>query len=308
MKRDTVVIGGSAGSLPVIREILRDLAPDAAVSVFVVMHVSPAFPSSLPEILARETALHVHHPYHGEPVEPGHVYIAPPDRHLVVTDGRIGLTIEPREHHARPAVDVLFRSAAADRGSRVIGVILSGSLNDGATGLAEVKRHGGLTIVQDPVDATVTGMPTAAIERGEIDYVLAAAAIGPKINELVSADLPAQVLAVEVSTATPREVGDESCPGCWDILHGHDHDSSPPFERPVAHRFGESALLAAEPEGVESALWMAVRSLEEQADMSRRMANRAVEAGRSLSAERFCQDAHDADLRAVLVRRLLEPA
>jgi two-component system chemotaxis response regulator CheB len=167
-----IVIGASAGGVEALRKLFRDLPPDLPASIFVVLHLSPLNPSMLPQILQKGTVLPVTQPEGGESIEPGVVYVAPPNRHLVVEDGTVQLTTAPRENRHRPAVDPLFRSAALFYGPRVIGVILSGSLDDGTAGLWEIKRRGGIAVVQDPKEAIHSGMPCSALANVEVDHVV----------------------------------------------------------------------------------------------------------------------------------------
>src|SRR5688572_7890037 len=145
--RDIVAIGASAGGIEALREVTRRLPADLQAAVFVVLHLPRDVRSSLPEILSRSGPLPAAHARDGEPVEKGRIYVAPPDRHLLLDDGRVRLTAGPSHNQLRPAVDPLFGSAARAHGSRVVGVVLSGALDDGTAGLASIKRRGGIAIV-----------------------------------------------------------------------------------------------------------------------------------------------------------------
>jgi two-component system chemotaxis response regulator CheB len=186
-ERHVVVVGASAGGLECLVRIAGDLSPDLPASVFVVLHVSPGGPSALPAILSRSGRLPAEHARDGEAIEPGRIYVAPPDHHLLLEPGVMRLVQGPRENRVRPAIDVLFRSAAAVYGPRVIGVVMSGYLDDGATGLLAIKRQGGIAVVQDPDDAQAPAMPRAALALVEADHVVPLSEAGALIDHLVRA-------------------------------------------------------------------------------------------------------------------------
>jgi two-component system chemotaxis response regulator CheB len=182
--RDIVAIGASAGGVEALIQICEQPPADLPAAVFVVLHTPPYAVSRLPRILARSGPLPAAHAVDGEPIEAGRVYVAPPDRHLLLRPGRVELSRGPRENHARPAVDPLFRSAARAYGPRVVGVVLSGALYDGSAGLMAIKARGGAAVVQDPVEAVVAGMPRSALRYVAADHVLPAAAIAPMLDRL----------------------------------------------------------------------------------------------------------------------------
>ena len=186
-----VVVGASAGGVEALQRFVRALPPDFEAPILVVLHASPTGRSYLPEILSRAGALPATHATDGERLEPGHIYIAPPDRHLVVTDGVMALADGPRENGHRPAIDPLFRTAASAYDSRVAGVILSGTLDDGMVGLSCVKEAGGATLVQDPDDAKYRDMPLNAIAYVGPDYVQPVEAIADTLVRLTAAAVTA---------------------------------------------------------------------------------------------------------------------
>jgi two-component system chemotaxis response regulator CheB len=179
-----IVIGASAGGLDPLLTVIRALPADLPAAVLVVMHISSTATSHLPEILARTGELDVEPARDGLPLRPGIIVVAPPDRHLVVADGRVRLERGPRENGHRPAVDPLFRSAAAAFGDRCCGVVLSGARDDGAAGLAELTRRGGVALVQAPAEASYSDMPTNAMAATDVDGALPAAEIGPELVRL----------------------------------------------------------------------------------------------------------------------------
>ena len=170
--RDVVVIGASAGGVEALRTLVSGLPADLPAAVFVVLHMLPAGRSVLPEILARTSRLPVQAAEHGAPIERGRIYVALPDRHLLIDADRIDLSTDPPENLHRPAVDPLFRSAAHAYGARVVGVVLSGALDDGAAGLQTIVENGGGAIVQTPSDALYPSMPRAALQGSPDAWVV----------------------------------------------------------------------------------------------------------------------------------------
>lgn len=181
---DIIVIGLSAGGIEPLLQLVADLPSDLPAALFVVHHFPAHSISALPSILARTADLPVRTARDRGPVSPGHIYVGRPDRHLLLMPGLMRLTRGPREHGNRPALDPLFRSAARSYGSRVIGVILSGTLDDGTVGLQAIKSAGGLAVVQDPEQAAYRGMPTSAVEHVEVDHVVPAGEMGALLTRL----------------------------------------------------------------------------------------------------------------------------
>src|SRR5215212_968855 len=182
--RDIIVVGASAGGVEALTRLVKALPADLPASLFVVLHLPPDAHSALPTILNRRGQLWAVHPRDGETIEPGRIYVAPPDRHLVLHQGVARVVRGPRENGHRPAVDPLFRSAAAAYGPRVIGIVLSGTLDDGTAGLLAIKARGGVAVVQDPADALSPGMPENALENVPVDYQLAVDKMGLLLDRL----------------------------------------------------------------------------------------------------------------------------
>jgi two-component system chemotaxis response regulator CheB len=181
-----IAIGASAGGVEALCSVIRPLPTDLQAAIFVVVHVSPSTPSKLPQILSYAGALQTSAASDGEAIQPSRIYVAPPDRHMVIEPGRIRLTRAPREHRHRPAIDPLFRSAATAYGSRVVGIVMTGLLDDGSIGLHIIKSNGGIAIVQDPSEAPFPSMPLNALRTTDIDYILPTTAIAGKILDLVT--------------------------------------------------------------------------------------------------------------------------
>jgi len=233
-----IVIGASAGGIEALPEILRPLPADLQAAVFVVLHVAAESPSVLPQILSRACLLKAVHPMDGEPVVPSRIYVAPPDHHMMIEPGRIRITHGPRENWHRPAIDPLFRSAARSHGKRVLGIVLSGNLDDGTVGLHIVKSEGGVAIVQDPDEAMFASMPRSALRSLKADFVLPLRAIAGKILELAQEPWKEKFIAAKPAARTPEgekmsEERDErisgtpsvfTCPDCngtlWELQEG----------------------------------------------------------------------------------------
>lgn len=192
LTHDIVVVGASTGGVQALREILRGLPRDFPGAVLVAMHLSPRDRSRLPDILNRSGALPAEHPSDGQVIEHGRVYIAPPNHHLLFTaTDRLGVSCRaPTEKGFRPAVDPLFRTAALRCGKRVVGVVLTGAMDDGTAGLIQVKAHGGIAVVQDPSEALLPNMPLSAICNVEVDYVVRLAQIPGLLLRLAAAPVP----------------------------------------------------------------------------------------------------------------------
>lgn len=322
MNHDIVVVGASAGGVEATAALVRGLPADFPAAVFVVVHFPANARSVLPSILERAGRLPAAHARDGEPIQPGRIYVAPPDLHLLLDRGTVRLVRGPKENNARPAVDPLFRTAARSYGSRVIGVILTGTLDDGTAGLMSVRMRGGVTVVQDPADAMFDGMPRNAIENVEVDEIATLAALPSVLDRLArqpaSADEVPMDQKLEYDTRIAREAaanddagrpGDPSaftCPEChgtlWELREG----DLIRFRCRVGHAYSADTLMAEEEVALEAALWTALRSLEESAALSRRLAERAHERHQLHAVTRFTRSARDLEARAAIVRGALD--
>lgn len=321
---DLIVIGGSAGALPALSELVGDLPADFPAAVCVALHTSPGNPGLLPEILRRKTRLSCVYARDGQTVAPGTVYIAPPDRHLLVEDGLLRVTHGPRENGFRPAVDPLFRTAAKARGEQVAGVVLSGSLGDGSVGLAFIKRAGGIGIVQDPDEALFPSMPLAALRGVDVDHVVGAAEMGPLLVSLTKSQTngePVRGAAMSQNSASGFDSAERggdlskeapqgeltpiSCPECGGSLWQEDDGRQIRFRCHVGHAFNGESLLELVTEEVESALWTALRVLEEHALLQERMAARSEAFQLIASAAQFHSRAADSRRQAETLRNVL---
>jgi len=317
--------GGSAGAIEVMRTMLSHLPHDFDAAVLLVVHIAPSSPGRLAEILQRGCALPVDWATDDEPLQAGRVYVAPPDRHLVVTPGRVRLTRAPRENFSRPAIDPLFRSAALAYGARVIGVVVSGRLDDGTAGLWAVKERGGLAVVQDPDDAAHADMPRHALRYVAADHVVGAIDLGPLLARLVHEVVPVTTdpapreLELEVQIAMEAnalEHGEPplgpptpyTCPECHGVLTRVEQGGVPRFRCHTGHAFSLDSLLASATEKVEEMLWSALRAVEETVALLTEAASagrRGDDAGPDTAPAdpRFLDKAREARERAELIRK-----
>lgn len=215
--RDVVVIGGSAGAVSALFRILSSLPPHLEAAIALAIHRHPTFASSLGELFSRRSGLPVFEPFDGQLLEPGCVYLAPPDRHMVLSGRYIRLNREPKQHHTRPAIDPLFASAAGEYGPRVVGALLTGNLSDGVSGLIRIKELGGLSLVQDPDEAPFPSMPRNALIYDHVDLVFQVDMLGSVLSQLVKGATVQEALST-VGTRPVRE-SDIRAPG-W-LPRGH---------------------------------------------------------------------------------------
>lgn len=296
-RRDIVVIGASAGGIQALSALVGGLPADFAAAVLVVVHVPPYAVSRLPAILSRVGPLPAAPARQGEPIEAGRIYVAPPDRHVLVRQGWIELTRGPRENHSRPAIDPLFRTAARAYGARVVGVVLSGALYDGSMGLLAIKTRGGTAVVQDPQEAAFASMPLSALQVVAADHVLPAAAMAPILCRLTgeaASDKGDSGMADEeerLETAIAQDFAEQAgddraeettvftCPDCGGVLWQGGEGATLRFRCHVGHAYGPELLLDQKAEELEAALWKSLRLLREKATLTRQMATRSREDG-----------------------------
>jgi len=320
--RDIIAIGTSAGGVEALSKLVSYLPADLPAALLVVMHLPPHGTSVLPQILSRAGPLRAVHPQHGEPIKRGQIYVAPPDQHLLIKDSVIHLSRGPRENGHRPAIDPLFRSAARAYGLQVVGVILSGALDDGTAGLQAVKMRRGIAIVQEPSECLFPGMPQSAIENVKVDYVLPLTEIAATLTHLANEELPVDVAVpsaemaaeIEIAELDMARIEDEDrpgiastfgCPDCGGTLWELHDGELIRFRCRVGHAFSIETLLAEQSEQLEEALWIALRALEESASLATRMAEKAEKQEHTLTAERYYEQAEDARRRAALIQKVL---
>jgi two-component system, chemotaxis family, protein-glutamate methylesterase/glutaminase len=324
VRRDLIVLGASAGGVEALQRVVAGLPADLPAAVLVTLHVPPYSLSVLPDILDRAGPLPARHAGHRESLVPGTIRVAPPDHHLVVDDGELALTRGPRENGHRPGVDVLFRTAARARGARVVAVVLSGVLDDGTAGLAAVASVGGATVVQDPADALYSSMPAHALEQVPGARTVAAGDLGDLLVRLCGEDIPdagppaSPALSFEADMAMldegaissaedrPGHPSQFSCPDCNGVLWEVPEPGASRFRCRVGHAWSAEALLGQQTQQLDSALWMALRALEEKVSLARTLGDAADRTGKQLSARRFHEQAEDSARAARIVRSMLE--
>jgi two-component system chemotaxis response regulator CheB len=320
-----VVIGTSAGGVDALLNIVRQLPPDFPAPICIVLHIPADSPSLLAQILSRAGPLPAKEAEDGELYRGGTIYVAPPDKHLLVArNGTLRTVRGPRENRHRPAIDPLFRSAAAALGPNVIGVILTGALDDGTAGLVAVKKRGGTAIVQDPRDALYPAMPASAMEHVRADFILPLSDIARQltltVHEAVSVHNPGptrdddMLLEVRMAELEPQALQEDdrpgdpspySCPDCGGVLWEIEDGNLVRYRCRVGHAFSPETMLSAQADVLEEALWSAVKTLEESARLSRRLARAERLRGHDWLAQRFEEKESEARARVEVLRRFL---
>jgi two-component system chemotaxis response regulator CheB len=321
-QRDLIVIGASAGGVEALKAVVSRLPAGLRACVLVVLHLPGDAQSALPSILARSGSLPAAHPRSDTRLQRGMLYIAPPDHHLTVRGDCVHLSRGPRINGHRPAVDPLFQSAARAAGPRVIGVILSGALDDGTAGMLAVKIAGGATVVQDPNDALYDGMPRSVLEQMDVDHILRADDIAALLTQLAGSEIaerphrhpetdmrsPVEDLETEILPPGDPEGPPTgfTCPECHGAIWLKSTGNVDRYRCRVGHAYTAKGLFAAQSEAFEEAIWTAYRALQESASLSRRLAERARGQDLLLLAERYERRHTDAQQRADLIRGVLE--
>ena len=305
-----------------LKNMVSDLPGDLPAPVFVVMHVSATHPSILPEILSNVGPLRAIHPEDGRKIEQGFIYVAPPDQHLLIDDGHVAVKKGPKENGFRPSIDALFRSAAYSFGPAAIGVVLSGALHDGTSGLWTIKRLGGTAIVQDPNEAEYSSMPRSALEYVDADYTALSSEIAPLLVHLAheqpeikmmpgnpaGSDLEERI-ATEVNIAAGVSVPQEvvldlgeltpfTCPACQGVLTRIKEGNRFRFRCHTGHAFSEDSLLTEITHVAEDKIWQVVRSLQETEMLLAHIGKHIQDAGEPARAEKFFSKAREIGKRA----------
>ena len=323
--QDIIVVGASAGGVEALSRLVAELPEDLPAAMFIVLHMGANTGTVLPRILGRQTKIPVDHPRDGETIEPNRIYVAVPDHHLLIREGTIGVATGPRENGHRPSVDTLFRTAAAAYGPRVVGVVLSGTRDDGTEGLRAIHSCGGRAIVQDPAEALFPGMPQSALAGDHPDWVSPVSEMGPLLSDLARSGSPRTSGPVDGSDGLETELGwahpdlrwpapadppfgtpsGFTCPECHGGLWEIDTPGLPRYRCRVGHGYSADSLLVNQHSDVEAALWIAYRALEERAALCRRLADRAESRHADITAQHFRADAAEVARQAETLRGLL---
>ncbi|MEO8183385.1 MAG: chemotaxis protein CheB [Deltaproteobacteria bacterium] len=322
--RDLIVIGTSAGGVEALQAITRGLPGDLPAAVLIVIHTTPRGPALLPKILSKVSSLQVAQTVDGAEIVPGRIYVAPPDHHLLVKKDRICLSRGPKENRTRPAIDPLFRTAAAAYGPRVVGVILTGNLDDGTAGLSAVKGRGGTTVVQHPEDALYPSMPSSALEHVGGDFVLPVSEIAPLLARLVrepgktQESRPAcRLIEIEsqfdemasMSMEDMDAIGSRagiSCPEChgpiWKIKDG----TVQRYRCHVGHAYTAQAMMAGQSDAQEVHLWQALRLMKERVSLILEMRFHLRNSGQEDASDPYEAEARQLEEQIVQIQAMLQ--
>lgn len=323
---DIIVIGASAGGLKALSAVLSELPADIEAAVFVVQHVAADKKSILPRLLDDVSDLPVVHPTDRANFEKGHVYVAPPDHHLLLNADNIRVLRGPQENRFRPSIDALFRSAARVHGSRVIGVVLTGYLDDGTVGLQAIKQRGGITVVQDPAEAEYPSMPRSALRYVKVDHIVPIAKIGALLTKLVAtppanqknfpttpqieveSKIAEQLMNTKEFLESVNEIGSltpYTCPDCHGAIWQLGNEEPLKLRCHVGHSFTGEVFSTEQSQSVEKALWSAVRVMEEKVTFSRQLAQRKRKQKLHKAAKAFDEQAELLDKEVTRVRDLI---
>jgi two-component system chemotaxis response regulator CheB len=314
-KHDIVVVGTSTGGVDALQQFVHGLPADFPGTIFIVMHIGAE--SAMPEILSRCSRMKVLSAKDGVRYQPGEIHIAPPHRHMLISDGLIKLNAGPRENGYRPAIDPLFRSAAREHRSRVAGIILTGALDDGTAGLFAVKSRGGVAIVQDPAEAIAPNMPLSALRQVEVDHCCPLAEIAPLLVRLATQEEEAKEINSnrEAMSGKNDEIKKEpppaktqislACPECNGPLYETKAGEIAHFECNVGHAFSPESLTEAHAEALERALWTALRTLNERVTLHRQLLRRQRNKGEEQLFQRFEDSVRSAERDIELLREVI---
>lgn len=318
-----LVVGASAGGTSALPELIRQITADMKLAVLVVLHLSKApIGELLVNRLQKSTSLKCKIPKHGETIKNGHIYIAMPDHHLMVKENTILLGKGPMENRYRPSIDALFRSAAVSYNSKVIGVILTGMLEDGASGMYAIKKAGGICIIQDPKEAKYPDMPRAVLSVLKPDYSVPVSEMGAAISEAIATlkkrkqvKVPADLVKeaeiaerVNVGIEQVQNLGERSnisCPECGGGLWEIKDNGFTRYRCHVGHAFSEEGLISSMEASTESTLWIALRMLDERKNLLQQLGDKEMKRGNQKVAATYSQRAREMEVHAEKLKEIL---
>lgn len=323
---DIIVIGTSAGGLKALGAILSALPASIDAVLFIVQHLAADKPSILPQILADVGAFPAVHPSDGEPIQRGRIYVAPPDYHLLVNQGLMRVVRGPQENRFRPAIDALFRSAARAYGPRVVGVVLTGYLDDGTVGLQAIKKRGGVAIVQDPNEAEYPSMTKSALRYVKVDYCLPLGEIPDLLVDLskepaveeeaypvtkeieVESRIAEQQMNTQEFLENVEAIGTRttySCPECNGSIWQIGKEEPLRFRCHIGHSYTANVFLAEQTQNLENSLWSAVRVMEEKVTFLRQMSERMKNCNLTKAVTKYEDHAKSLDAEVSLIRGII---
>lgn len=322
LRHDIIVIGASAGGPRALRLLLSGLPADFPATLFIVNHIAPDISGRvLLDRLAKDCALPCQYAEPGEHFSPARVYLAPPDHHMLLKNGQILVTHGPHENRSRPAIDPLFRSAAAYYSSRVIGIVLSGMLDDGTAGLTAIRRSGGISLIQEPQEAEFSAMPLSALHRAGADYCVPvrqmASLLPDLVNQPLSEVVPAPPEIIREAEISERihghippveELGERvpySCPDCGGALWEINNDPNLRFRCHAGHAYSAEILFRRQSEKLEETLWVALRMMEEQRHMLTQLSEREKKQGLHQLANQHVERATETQVHIDRLRDIL---
>ena len=316
-----IVIGASAGGFDALKKIVQNLPPDFSASIFIVWHMSPDICGVLPQVFNRLNTIAASNAHDNEEIKPNRIYVAPPDHHMLLEKGKIRITNGPKENRFRPAVDPLFRSAAYTYGSRVIGIILSGALDDGTAGLWTVKKYGGITIVQDPMEAEVPSMPESAMREVQIDHCVGVSEMPQLLVRLIKEPIIQNAIVMnDDQTKKEIEIAEEvqgirngklkfgdlspyTCPECHGVLSRLQDDNIVRYRCHTGHAYSVEVLMASITEKIEDSLYCAIRCMDESIFLLNHLGDHSAAANNPQLAALYFKKAKEADDRSQPVRK-----
>jgi len=321
-KRNIIVIGASAGGFEAIKQLVATLPATLDAAIFIVWHMAPDVTGLLPQVLNRHKGLAASNAVDGEPILFNHIYVAPPDKHLLLDKGLVRVTRGPKENRFRPAVDPLFRSAAEHYGRRVVGIILSGALDDGTAGLWTIKSRGGLAIVQEPAEAAVSSMPESALAAVDVDYRVPMAEMAPLLVRLtaetvteasaipmeeqrktrIETRIAAQKPALNEGVLTLGTLTPYACPDCHGVLLAIADGDFVRYRCHTGHAHSADSLLATITEHIEDTLWNAIRGMEESILLLNNLGDHYANKNQPKLAAMYFKKAQEAESRAAVMR------